>query len=124
MKLVQILTIIFCLGIFLIPKDNFYAQASQETCCKKESKSDDCCKNHHTSSKEHHSKDKESKSSCNDDCCTLCVSCAPFLEITPSKSLLSLDLSNFNLTQNLQFQYSDPYVSDGLKDIWQPPKLG
>lgn len=108
----------------MIPKDNFYAQASQETCCKKESKSDDCCKNNHTSSKEHHSKDKESKSSCNDDCCTLCVSCAPFLEITPSKSLLSLDLSHFNLTQNLQFQYSDPYVSDGLKDIWQPPKLG
>jgi len=121
-KLVQILTIIFCLGIFLIPKDNFYAQASQETCCKKESKSDDCCKNHHTSSKEDHS--KESKSSCNDDCCTFCVSCAPFLEITSSKNLLSLDFSNFNLTENLQFQYSDPYVSDGLKDIWQPPKLG
>lgn len=119
-KLFQILAILFCLGIFLIPKDNFYVQASQETCCKKESKS--CCKNHNTSSKDKHSKD--SKSSCNDDCCTFCVACAPFLEITSSKNLVYLEFLNLSLTKNGQFQYADPYLSDSLKEIWQPPKLG
>lgn len=106
----------------MIPKDNFYAQASQQNCCKKESKSDDCCKKHHpTSSKDNHSKEK---SSCNDDCCTFCISCAPFLEITSSKNLLSLDFFNVSLNNNLPFQYSDPYISDSLKEIWEPPKLG
>jgi hypothetical protein len=37
MKLFHILAIVFCLGIFLVPKDSFYAQSMQETCCKAES---------------------------------------------------------------------------------------
>jgi len=121
-KLFQIITIIFCLGIFLIPKDNFYAQASQETCCKSDSKMD-CCKNSHKDHSTKKDNDKEKQSSCNDDCCSSCVLCYTFIETPFSKSLY-LEFSYYKANKNLQFQYSDPHISDGLKEIWQPPKIG
>lgn len=123
MKLVQIITIVFCLGIFLIPKDNFYAQNMQETCCK-ESSGNDCCKKQHTEhSKENHGKKQQEKQSCNDDCCSYCGTCYSFIEIPHSRDI-NLDISNYRSGKNLQFQYSDPYISGRLKEIWQPPKIG
>lgn len=120
MKLFHLLAIVFCLGVFLIPKDNFYAQGMQETCCNKaESEKSDCCKNH---SSKKDSKD-ESKSSCNDDCCSSCIACYTFIE-TPFSKNLRLELSYYKANKNPQFQYSDPYLSDRLKEIWQPPKIG
>jgi hypothetical protein len=118
MKLFHLLAIVFCLGIFLIPKDNFYAQA-QDTCCKAESKKSDCCKNH---SSEKESKDG-TQSSCNDDCCSSCITCYTFIE-TPFSKNLRLELSYYKANKNPQFQYSAPYLSDRLKEIWQPPKIG
>ncbi|PWN68422.1 hypothetical protein C1631_017145 [Chryseobacterium phosphatilyticum] len=119
MKLFHILTIVFCLGIFLVPKDSFYAQSMQKTCCKEESKKSDCCKNH--SSKDH--QEDQKKSSCNDDCCSSCIACFTFIE-TPFSKNLRLELSYYKANKNPQFQYSDPYLSDRLKEIWQPPKIG
>lgn len=119
MKWGQIIAIIFCLGIFLIPKDNFYAQISQETCCQSESEMD-CCKNDHH---KQHSQKKEQKSSCNDDCCSSCVACYTFIE-TPFSKSLQLEYSYYKSNKNLQFEYSDPHISDRLKEIWQPPKIG
>lgn len=121
MKLLQILTIIFCLGIFLVPKDNFYNLSAKEICCKADSKTgDDCCKNHQSapSSKHHQEKTK----SCNDDCCSSCIACYTFIE-TPFSKSLNLELSYYKANKNLQFQYSDPHISDRLKEIWQPPKI-
>jgi len=115
-KVVQLLLIIFCLGIFLVPKDNFYSQNMQETCYKSESGMD-CCQNDH----KEHSKDNH-KSSCNDDCCSTCVACYTFIE-TPFSKSLQLEISYYKSNKNLQFQYSDPYISDRLKEIWQPPKI-
>jgi len=117
-KQLQVLLIIFCLGIFLIPKDNFYAQISQENCCKTDSKADSCCEKDHNSHNE-----KDEKSSCNDDCCSSCMTCYTFVENLSSKAIF-VELSLFHTDKNLQFQYSDPYISDSLEDIWQPPKLG
>nr|WP_315030399.1 hypothetical protein [uncultured Chryseobacterium sp.] len=119
MKLFQILTIVFCLGIFLIPKDSFYAQSMQQTCCKEDSKKGDCCKNH--SSKNH--KEDQKNSSCNDDCCSTCIACFSFIE-TPFSKNIRLELSYYKANKNPHFQYSDPYLSDRLKEIWQPPKIG
>lgn len=119
MKLFQILIIIFCLGIFLIPKDNFYAQSAQETCCKANSKMD-CCKNHKSPSKNGHN--EKTKSSCNDDCCSFCITCFTFIETPLSKSIF-FEFSYYKTNKSLQFQYSDPYISDSLKEIWQPPKI-
>lgn len=119
MKLFHILAVVFCLGIFLVPKDSFYAQSMQETCCKAKSEQTDCCKNH--SSEENH--DSKTKSSCNDDCCSSCVACYTFIE-TPFSKNLRFELSYYKKNKNPQFQYSDPYLSDRLKEIWQPPKIG
>ncbi|REC64488.1 hypothetical protein DRF65_01270 [Chryseobacterium pennae] len=120
MKLFHILAIVFCLGIFLVPKDGFYAQSIQKTCCKAESgKKSDCCKNH---SSKKDGKDRATKS-CNDDCCSSCIVCYTFIE-TPFSKNLRLELSYYKANKNPQFQYSDPYLSDRLKEIWQPPKIG
>jgi hypothetical protein len=117
-KYIQILLIIFCLGIFLIPKDNFYAQASQENCCKTDSKKHSCCDKEHSN----HGK-KDSKSSCNDDCCSFCATCSNFVENLAAKTVF-FNHTPFKTDKKLEFQYSDPHISDSLKDIWQPPKLG
>lgn len=119
MKLFHLFAIVFCLGIFLVPKDSFYAQTMQETCCKAESKSSSCC-NHRSTEK--NSKDHKNKS-CNDDCCSSCIACYTFIE-TPFSKNLRLELSYYKANKNSQFQYSAPYLSDRLKEIWQPPKIG
>ncbi|MGL6129477.1 hypothetical protein BBI01_15630 [Chryseobacterium artocarpi] len=120
MKLFHILAIVFCLGIFLVPKDSFYTQSMQDTCCKAESKKSDCCKNH---SSKKDGKDDSKQSSCNDDCCSSCVVCYTFIE-TPFSKNLRLELSYYKTNKNPQFQYSAPHLSDRLKEIWQPPKIG
>lgn len=111
----QLLLIIFCLGIFLIPKDNFYAQASQENCCKTE-KTNSCCDNH-----DNHSQ-KDGKS-CNDDCCSVCLVCTNLVEINYFKDSW-VQFPAFENIAKIRFQYSDPYISNSLEEIWQPPKLG
>jgi len=120
-KYIQVLLIIFCLGIFLIPKDNFYAQASQESCCKADSKKESCCEKNHDNHND--SKDSKEKSSCKDDCCSFCMTCHTFVENLSAKPIF-IDYSIFATDRNVSFHYSDPYISNNLKDIWQPPKLG
>lgn len=121
MKPIQLLLIIFCLGIFLIPKDNFYAQASQENCCKTESKTESCCEKNHDA---HDSKDnKKDHQSCNDDCCSFCMTCHTFVENSFAKNNF-WDIPTFSTIQKIQFQYADPFISNSLEEIWQPPKLG
>ncbi len=123
MKYIQVLLIIFCLGVFLIPKDNFYDQASQENCCKTDSKTSGCCeKNKHDHNTSKNNK-KNDKSSCNDDCCSFCAACNNFVENLAAKTVF-FNHYPFKTNKKLEFQYSDPYISDSLKDIWQPPKLG
>ncbi|WP_238584505.1 hypothetical protein [Chryseobacterium sp. Leaf180] len=120
MKHLQTLLIIFCLGIFLIPKDNFYAQASQESCCKTSSSSSCCEKN---SNKDHHSNDSgKSNKSCTDDCCSFCMTCHTFIQ----NSFAKKSFWNFHFIEKAEknyAQYTNPYVSNSLKKIWQPPKL-
>ncbi|KFF74148.1 hypothetical protein HX13_14800 [Chryseobacterium sp. P1-3] len=120
MKLFHLFAIVFCLGIFLVPKDSFYAQSMQQTCCKADTGKSDCCKDH--GSKNDH-KNNGSKPSCNDDCCSSCIACFTYIE-TPFSKNLRLELSYYKANKNPEFQYSDPYLSDRLKEIWQPPKIG
>ncbi|WP_407404581.1 hypothetical protein [Chryseobacterium sp.] len=118
MKNWQFILIIFCLGIFLVPKDNFYAQASQKNCCKTKSISNDCCTDKHETSNQNSKKDY-----CNDDCCSFCMTCHSFIENFSSRTIMT-ELSAFQINKKLHYSYADPYFSNGLKDIWQPPKLG
>lgn len=123
MKLFQIIAIVFCLGIFLIPKDNFYAQNIQEICCK-ENSGKDCCKNDHQKEHSENQQKDQKPSSCNNDtCCSVCVFCFTFIEAPFSRSL-QLEISYYKANKNLHDQYADPYLSGRLKEIWQPPKIG
>ncbi|WP_307452711.1 MULTISPECIES: hypothetical protein [Chryseobacterium] len=124
MKLFHIIAIVFCLGIFLVPKDTLYLENMHETCCKQKDSGMDCCKKdkqniHHSE----HQNSKQKSSSCDDSCCSTCAVCYTFIE-TPFSVNQKLELSYYKSNKNLQFQYSDPYLSDRLKEIWQPPKLG
>lgn len=92
----------------------------QENCCKTDSKKDSCCKKDHSSSKDQHNRNSKS---CTDDCCAFCISCYTFIE-TPFSKSFRLEVSYYKANKNLQFQYSDPHISDRLKEIWQPPKIG
>jgi hypothetical protein len=51
------------------------------------------------------------------------VACYTFIE-TPFSKNLRWNYSYYKANKNPQFQYSDPYLSDRLKEIWQPPKIG
>ena len=122
MKPIQILLIIFCLGIFLIPKDNFYAQVSESNCCQTESKMKSCCEKKQN---EHHdSKDsKKDHKSCNDDCCSTCNVCHTFVENSFTKNNF-WEIPTFESISKFQFEYADPFIPNSLQEIWQPPKLG
>ncbi|WP_294284637.1 hypothetical protein [uncultured Chryseobacterium sp.] len=112
------------MGIFLVPKDNFYAQNMQEICCKNDSEMS-CCKKEHQHqqhSKENHGKE-ENQSSCNDDCCSTCITCYTYIETSCTKNLQA-EILYYPSNKNLLFEYSDPSLSDRLKEIWQPPKIG
>ncbi|WP_294251161.1 hypothetical protein [uncultured Chryseobacterium sp.] len=125
MKLFQIIAVVFCLGIFLIPKDSLYLENRQETCCRQDSSMEgmDCCKKDNPIKHSSHQNKEKKSSSCDDSCCSSCVLCYTFIE-TPFSGNPGLELSYYQSNKNLQFQYSDPYLSDRLKEIWQPPKIG
>lgn len=119
MKQFQAFIIILFLGLFLIPKDNFYAQAAKDNCCQKEQMSK-CCKKNHQSSKDNDHNKKHS--SCKMGCCNFCISTHTFIK-SPLLKEFKLEISFYNTHKNLQYQYSDPHISDCLREIWQPPKL-
>lgn len=111
------------MGIFLIPKDNFYAQNFQENCCK-ENSAEDCCIDNQKEGAEHQQHKNQEPFSCNKEtCCSVCVFCYNFIEAPFSRSL-QLEISYYKANKNLLDQYADPYISDRLKEIWQPPKIG
>lgn len=51
------------------------------------------------------------------------MTCHTFVENLSAKTLF-FNHSPFKTERKLEFQYSDPHISNSLKDIWQPPKLG
>ena len=114
-NVLNIVILIFCLGLFLIPKQNFYAQTENiETCCETKSDKSDCC-NH---------KKEDSNKSCQDNCCSACHTCTSYVGQAISKT--EKQLSNFVIIsfEKANFAYSSPSFSYDLKDIWQPPKIG
>jgi hypothetical protein len=51
------------------------------------------------------------------------MTCNTFVENNFAKNSIS-EISSFKTISKIQVQYADPYISNGLKEIWQPPKLG
>lgn len=51
------------------------------------------------------------------------MTCHSFIDNFSSRTIMT-ELSAFQINKKLHYSYADPYFSNGLKDIWQPPKLG
>ena len=118
----QLILMIFCLGIFVFPKQNFNAQVAQSSCCEAQKDTSDCCKKDEKKSDSCHHDSKKEKD-CKDNC-TTCKTCS-------SGFVFSVVLNNFDnklrkpiFTINNQFSYYSQSPLARTFNIWQPPKLG
>ena len=118
----QLILMIFCLGIFVFPKQNFNAQLAQSSCCEAQKSDSDCCKKEEKKSDSCHHDSKKEKD-CKDNCST-CKTCN-------SGFVFSVILNNFDnklktpvfTLNNLFYYYSQSPLARTF-NIWQPPKLG
>lgn len=120
-KRFQILLLILCLGIFIIPKQNFSAQSPDTSCCTKKISAKDCCKTKKNSKKPCH---KSEKSSCEGNCpkCHMCSVSFVFFGINPSDKKAD-EIKLISSTKE-KFTYLTPEFSSANPKIWQPPKIG
>lgn len=116
-KKIQILIMLFCLGIFIFPKQSFIVN-SEKSCCKTEKK---CCGK--TEKKSCHN-EKNQKNSCEGNCSN-CHSCSFTIvfNIANQCSYALEDNHNLNL-KKVENLYLQPYLSSLFISIWQPPKIG
>ena len=122
LRRLQLFFMIFCLGIFVFPKQNFNAQVAQSSCCESKSNNSDCCEKEDVSSKSC-SHDSKKEKDCKDNC-TTCKTCS-------SGFVFSVVLNNFdNKLRTPIFQIENQYSYYSQSPlarafiIWQPPKLG
>lgn len=122
MKKIGIIAWIFCLGFFLIPKQNVYALAPQiNNCCSTNLETDSgCCQ----TQDDHHSDENDSKESCTDNCCHHCATCHSVPTPVFTKQISEYIILPFeNYSSDHNFDYSTPHFSNHLDEIWQPPKI-
>ena len=119
MKNLQALIIILLLGLFLVPKNDGLFTPMKDACCKKTEQKSSCCKKDKSIPKS-----PSKKNACKEDCCNSCNTChaSNFIQ-TPFSNEFKLEYSYYKAKKNLQYDYIDPYLSDRLKEIWQPPKI-
>lgn len=109
---------LFCLGIFILPKQIISAQ-NAEMACDISSMKDDCCKD--KSTQNHHQKDKND--GCGDDCYS-CVTCHTFAVFSyPNLKEISENMGKIPVKKE-KFTYVTPDFSEVYSKIWQPPKIG
>lgn len=118
MKKIQVILMLFCLGIFILPKQLITFQKSEMTCNISSSKND-CCKD--TQHNNHNNSEK--KENCGDDCYS-CGTCHTFAVFSyPFLKDNDQDLRKIPVTKE-KFTYVTPDFSDVYSKIWQPPKIG
>ena len=62
LRKLQLILMIFCLGIFVFPKQNFNVQLAQSSCCEAQKSDSDCCeKGEKKSDSCHHDSKKEKR---------------------------------------------------------------
>lgn len=116
-KQLHILLMVFCLGIFIFPKQNALPQKEEMSCCQKET-TKDCC-----ASKEAPKESKEQNHSCEGDC-SQCGGCAvSIVLLIPSQVSFPLEKSSTYISQKVETPYLQPSLSAPNQAIWQPPKI-
>lgn len=118
-KKVQFLLMIFCLGMFIFPKQLFSAQKQEMTCCEKEKTEKNCC------DKSENSKpcDSNKSHSC-DGNCTNCRACSTSVVFLAVEIKTELEKQNvLPISKQVENFYLQPNLSQLPKKIWQPPKI-
>ena len=119
----KLFLIIFSLGIFILPKQIFFAQNPAMSCCTSQSVKETCCKTDNT---KHGSKKPCHKS--NKDCDGNCVSCNTCsfsaTVFAAVKAFKNTENQHFVEINKANFNYICPAISDIFSKIWQPPKIG
>lgn len=117
-KKIQILMMIFCLGIFIFPKQNFISTSETFDCCKTEK---NCCGK--SEKKSCHNK-KNDKKSCEGNCAN-CHSCCSTVVINLDNKTIFENIFNQKFTsKKVESFYLQPHLSSLFISIWQPPKIG
>lgn len=119
-KKFQIVLMIFCLGIFIFPKQIFVVEKNEMSCCKKEKPSTDCCGKTEKSAP---CKDSKNKSHSCDGNCSNCSSCAFTIVFIGGEILCSELKTQNNISNKVEKIYLQPNFSKLSKAIWQPPKI-
>ncbi|WP_125201743.1 hypothetical protein [Chryseobacterium sp. SC28] len=122
LRKLQLLLMIFCLGIFIFPNQNFATAVSENSCCEAQTQSSDCCKKEE---KKSNSCDHDSKKdkNCKDNCssCKICNAGFVFSVILNSLDN-ALNAPIFEISN--PFSYNPRTPLERSFNIWQPPKLG
>ena len=121
-KKFQIFLMILSLAIFMLPKQNLFAQTSKSMDCCKTEQSENC----HGKQKEKQDCEhqKSSHSDCSGNCCNNCGSCSAFFVSFVNPDTYIQDKEWFINDHLSDFNYISPFLSTGLQEIWQPPKIG
>ena len=117
-KKIQILMMIFCLGIFIYPKQNFISTSETSDCCKTEK---NCCGK--SEKKSCHSK-KNDKKSCEGNCANCHSCCSTLVFNLENKTILDFDKNQKFTSKKVESFYLQPHFSSLFVSIWQPPKIG
>ncbi|MGC4127985.1 MAG: hypothetical protein QM564_00175 [Bergeyella sp.] len=114
-KKIHLFFIFAFLGIFIIPKQNFYAHSLAETenCCKTGNEEKDCCTKNHN----------DKKDCKNHSCCAVHTCCFPVIASIREDFSPEISFVDYSAEEK-SFDYKTPYFSSRLKEIWQPPKIG
>jgi len=122
LRKLQLFFMMFCLGIFVFPKQNFNAQVAQISCCEAQKDTSDCCKKDEKKSDSCHHDSKKEKD-CKDNC-TTCKTCSSGFVFSVVLNNLDNKLKTPFFTINNQFSYNSQSPLARYFNIWQPPKLG
>lgn len=116
-KQLQMVFMVFCLGIFLFPRQTVMLQSQEMNCCQKEQPSKDCC------SKASPEEKKQDQHSCEGNCAD-CSGCSvPVVFLSANLQPLSFR-KGVQISQKVENLYLQPHVSVPCPSIWQPPKIG
>lgn len=122
LRKLQLLMMIFCLGIFAFPKQTFDVQVAQTSCCEVQTQSSDCCKKEEKKSDSCHHDSKKEKD-CKDNC-TTCKTCSSGFVFSIILNHFENKLKTLIFENNNQYSYYSQSPLARAFIIWQPPKLG
>mgnify|MGYP001160666665 FL=1 len=120
-KKIQILTLIFCLGIFIFPKQSISVDSEKQDCCKTEKT---CCDKEKSEKKSCHNDKKDDKKSCKGNCSNCHSCCSTLVFNLENKNILDFDKNQNFYTKKVENLYLQPHFSSLFVSIWQPPKIG